>query len=524
MASGISLAEEILVEETQGVVIIGGSDTLKKREVYAVRGVQVKDNPFLEDAEEFLAELEAEFIGQPLTYDRLDEMRDEILQYYESKGRPLVIVNIPPQEITGGVVQVTVQEATVGKITFSGNRHFSTSRLKKYISVKPGDPIDTYKLANDLAAMNQNPFRRSDAIFTPGKRPGTTDIDIKTADRRTIRFYGGTDNTGTVETDRDRYFGGVNWANFLWLDHQAMYQFTMSPSFNKFRAQTMEYRMPIARNQNLLFFGNHTDVRPSNDIPTLYSRGRSWTTGGRYYLPLARGRKSHYLHQVIIGGDWKQTNNTLEFGGFLVEKNIAQIIQGTLGYNIGYKNKHLLLDINLNGYLSPGGLTPRNRTHVLEEFRAGAKARYFYGTGTFGAAVILNHWELHFDIYGQWANQNLFPTEQLGLGGFATVRGYEERQLNADMGAIGNFELRTPSILTKQDLYFIGFVDYGRGWFHKAEPGDPEHRTLLGAGAGVRYKLGRVLSIRFDYAYGFTKAGFINHRLHRPYFGVTLSI
>ncbi len=434
------------------------------------------------------------------------------------------MVTIPSQEVSSGVIQVNVEEARVGKVSFTGNKHFSSSLLKKYVHLKTGEPIDTFRLANDLAAMNQNPFRKSDAIFSPGKKPGTTDIEIRTKDRRTWRFYGGTDNTGTVETNRDRYFGGVTWANVFGLDHQATYQFSMAPKMKQFKANTFEYRMPICRDQSLVFFGSHCDVRPKNDIDTLHTNGKSWIGGGRYYLPLERGGRSHFLHQAIVGADWKQTNNTIEFGGLLVENNIAQIIQGVLGYNIGFKSRHVLLDLTILGYGSPGGLTPRNKTHVFEEFRLGAKARYFYGTGSFGMSFEFGGWRLNLDAFGQWASENLFPTEEIGLGGFATVRGYEERQLNSDMGVNATCELSTPSIIPKQDLHFLIFGDYGRGWFHKKEIGDPTHLELLGAGAGLRFKLGHFLSIRFDYAYGFKPAGFINHKLHRPYFSVTASI
>lgn len=39
---------------------------------------------------------------------------------------------------------------------------------------------------------------------------------------------------------------------------------------------------------------------------------------------------------------------------------------------------------------------------------------------------------------GQLASTNLLPSEQMGLGGYNSVRGYLERQVNVDNGLIVN--------------------------------------------------------------------------------------
>ena len=41
-------------------------------------------------------------------------------------------------------------------------------------------------------------------------------------------------------------------------------------------------------------------------------------------------------------------------------------------------------------------------------------------------------WDLR--ALGQISDQNLIASEQLGLGGYTTARGYEEREANVDQG------------------------------------------------------------------------------------------
>jgi hemolysin activation/secretion protein len=104
----------------------------------------------------------------------------------------------------------------------------------------------------------------------------------------------------------------------------------------------------------------------------------------------------------------------------------------------------------------------------------------------------------------------LLPSEQLGIGGYATVRGYEERLENGDDGWLISNELRTPAIKlgslieSPTDLdYLQGLVFFDYGSIHTVDraPGDTRDGALSSFGAGLRYTLSRDLSVRFDYGY-----------------------
>jgi hypothetical protein len=74
---------------------------------------------------------------------------------------------------------------------------------------------------------------------------------------------------------------------------------------------------------------------------------------------------------------------------------------------------------------------------------------------------------------GQFADARLLPTEQFGLGGYDTVRGYNERVVDGDDGWLLVNEIRTPHIplgnLTARTdgrdwLQGLIFCDYGRAF------------------------------------------------------------
>jgi hemolysin activation/secretion protein len=87
--------------------------------------------------------------------------------------------------------------------------------------------------------------------------------------------------------------------------------------------------------------------------------------------------------------------------------------------------------------------------------------------------------------------------------------------------SIGDF-LGIPQI--KDQLQFLGFVDYGGTTLHHVTPSDINPDTnLLGVGPGVRYAITPYLSVRFDYGFQLIKTGFGNGEHSRGNIGVVIS-
>ena len=130
--------------------------------------------------------------------------------------------------------------------------------------------------------------------------------------------------------------------------------------------------------------------------------------------------------------------------------------------------------------------------------RAGARANYAYGQFTLNRVTRLPlgfTWTVRGEV--QEADANLLPSEQLGLGGYATVRGYDEREANGDNGFLISTEVATPPVSLahifgiqkiNDQLQFLGFVDYGGTSLHHVTPADINpNNNLLGVGPGLRY-------------------------------------
>jgi hemolysin activation/secretion protein len=120
-------------------------------------------------------------------------------------------------------------------------------------------------------------------------------------------------------------------------------------------------------------------------------------------------------------------------------------------------------------------------------------------------------------VQGEVSTSNLLPSETLDDGGLDSVRGYEERTVSGSMGVLASHEFRSPAfspsgqfsnVLSNWDgganladgnaLQFDGFFDYGTVQNNRVPKGAQIGTTLMSAGYGAHYTLGRFIDFRVE--------------------------
>jgi hemolysin activation/secretion protein len=508
---------------TPGAVVKGG---LKDH------GIDLKDvKPPVPD--HFVA-LVSPYIGQPVTRGGLNKLVQSIIVYYRDHDHPVVDVAVPAQDITNGVLQVVVLEGRVGKVTVAGNRWFSSSQISDGVYLQPGDEIDSGRLQSNLDFLNQNPFRTTSVIYRPGEKMGQTDVTLQTHDRFPARVFAGYEDSGDVETGIDRYFAGFNYGDLFGLSQQINYQYTTSANFDSLRAHSGSYVIPLPWQHTLTFFGSYVDTK--GNVPGFSGlNGRSYQISGRYNIPLPTFSMSRFTYKESIGAgfDYKYNKDSLEFGNAPAANTLYDIDQFVLTYNGAETDPWGSLTIDENLYVSPGSWGGNNNDMQFNNAHTGATSDYVYNTLVLERLTRLpDDWSLILRGTLQSSNANLAPSEQLGLGGYDTVRGYDEREVNTDDGFIFTTEVRTPTIsfgqlggcaLFKDQLQFLAFWDYGDGSNHSPLPGETNEIPLSSVGVGLRYTINTYLSLRYDYAFQLLRTGFDNDHGSRSDIGVVLS-
>ncbi len=452
-------------------------------------------------------------LGKPLTMNVLNAITSQVVDYYRRHDRPVVDAIVPKQDVTAGVVQVVVLEGKVGDVQVEGNRYFSAQRIAGAIRAKSGDTISQRALLGDLDWANNNPFRRVDLIFQRGANLGDTDLLLHVQDRYPLRPYLGYENTGTDTTGQDRLFAGLNWGDAFGLDHRLDYQFTSAPDHNDFTSHWLSYAMPLPWRHTLTFFGNYTETQ--SRLAGLFDLGgRSWQLSARYEIPLA---PQGPLHQsLLLGFDFKQSNNNLEFGGTQVFANDTDIAQWSLGYRGEAKDDFGLTRGSVTLVFSPGDVTDNNTDTAFDAARSGAEASYAYLHAQLERNTNLP-WQftLANRLEAQWAGDQLLGSEQIGFGGMYSIRGYDERIVNGDDGIILCNDLLTPPLRVAEligfdvpdELRFLAFYDFGYAHSRGGELGSDHAATFSSLGLGLRYQLAPYISLRYDYGWRLHEVG-----------------
>jgi hemolysin activation/secretion protein len=518
--------EKQLLPKLEGVVIVKSETEVKTEGVPVSPGLHVMGIPLLQ-GEDFKAVV-APYIGQPLSENGLRDLQDDIILYCRSKNRPLIDVILPEQQLENGMLQIWFLEGTVGEVRVNNpmTKWFKDEFIRKQVRVKPGEGVDSVKLTKDIEWLNQNPFRSVDVRFQQGKDVGQSDLVLEVQDRIPVRVYVGYEDTGTRFTGEKRFVTGLNWGNAWGLDHQFNYQYTADTDFDLVSAHSASYFIPLPWRHTITIFGSYVDAKTDfgNFAPGTESDGTSWQVSGRYGVPLPD--LVTYRHEVAGGFDFKRADNSLEFIGgsstnLPLSSSDADVAQFVVAYTGQMADKWGLTSVALEGFYSPGDLTKNNTDEDLggdpngapdeqQGLRPGAQANYVYGRMTAERHTLLPlEFSWFFRGVGQLASERLVPSEQLGGGGYRTVRGYDERVANGDYGFILNNELRTPRLLLGNLLQGTGyasgdyfqalvFFDYARLYYVDQLPEEIEYE-LMSFGGGLRYSMSSHLAVRFDY-------------------------
>jgi hemolysin activation/secretion protein len=508
--------DEVLVDHLKGIFLLSNPKQARSEGVTSHRAVEPGDVALAQDPD--FAPVVQSYLDQPVTMKSLAELSRSIVAFFREHDRPVVNVFVPEQSITSGYVQVVVVVSRVEKIDATGAHYFSNSFLKSQVHLRPDEPISGREVKSDLSWINRNPFLQSDLLMAPGNAPGTTDLLLRTQDRFPLRVYAGFEDSGNQFTGEDRFLTGVNYGNLFGIGQQLSYQFTSGDNVNKFTAHSGTYIIPLPWQHQLTFFGSYANSS-ANLGPDLSSGGVNWQVSGRYEVPLPGS--DHFTESVTAGFDFKRSNNDLIFGVTTVSNVFTDVDQFVLSYQAGYQDDYGSTSASATGFYSPGGLSNNDNNADYQATRGGARSNYVYGQFTLNRVTRLPlgfTWTVRGEL--QESSANLLPSEQLGLGGYETVRGYDERVANGDNGFLISTEVATPPVSIahifgcqkiKDQLQFLAFADYGGTSLHQVTPADVNpNSNLLGVGPGLRYVINPYVSIRFDYGFQLTKADYVN--------------
>jgi hemolysin activation/secretion protein len=501
--------------DVQAIVLIGANGGAKP--VSGLKGVDASQVSGLDSA--VLREQLTPFVGRPLSRKLIAEAQAAIASAYRDAGRPFVSVTLPPQEVTSGVLQLRVIVFRVAaiKVTGAAPETYPQSRIR----LVPGQEIDARKLETDLDWVNRNPFRQVEAVFGPGKDLGMTDVNIQVTDRKPWQAYAGYANSGTLLTDRNRYYIGASGAPSA--DVFVSYQLTGSANFwaddglfnrpdeAKYVSHAGRLLTPLGLRTSLEVVGDHV---LTNERPNHLFRIKTQTSQASAIVRTALSDLLPSTTGDLLGGvELKHQLRTTIFDGTPVAQGSADVAQLVVGWNGRWSDNLGANTLDVRFKSNPGGILSGNSSEAWNAFTNGRMTDVQTNLVTleFGRLTPLpKGLSLKSEVSALVSSRPLPDTERIGLGGIHAVRGYVVEDGAVDQALIlrNSLYVSMPSMPSWMPgtlaPFLLADVGWGRDLFSRSDS------TLSSVGAGLDFAAGSNFNAKLLAARAMTDA------LHTP--------
>ncbi|MCP5528202.1 MAG: ShlB/FhaC/HecB family hemolysin secretion/activation protein [Verrucomicrobiales bacterium] len=401
-------------------------------------------------------------------------------------------------------------------------------RLQSQLGLEVDSVIESTRLQRALQTLNrQADYQQAGLTLQQGATIGGVNVTLDVTNRPPVEPFLGYDDAGNTLIGWPRLFAGTTLYNLWGAGHRMAYQFTADPEFSAYLTHSASYTAPLGKQHSVMLYGGYSDLDLDlgqvSGLPSgagsLSQQGANWMAGLRYSVALPGLTRPdggiRYRHELFVGFEYKDIETTLLFAAEALPSSafvVAQFVGGYRGLLVDRFGTNVL---TLQVVGSPGGIGSGNTDEAFATasgLRATPTADYVYGKVDFARDTPLVHryldWELAATFQGSF--DPLVASEQLGLGGADSVRGFEQSVALGDSGFFIRNDLGFQLPALNRLLGFGGepaqvkfgpFFDYGVAYASEGAPyaGDSS-MDMGGVGVGLRLQWGRHIEARVDYA------------------------
>jgi hemolysin activation/secretion protein len=164
---------------------------------YIVRGNTVLDPRQIERAVE-------PFLGPGKTLADVEKARDAVHALYQQAGYQSVYVELPEQQVSGGVVLLKVQQTPIGQLRVVGTRTNRPNASARVPALAEGKVPDFDQAQKELTALNEGGRRQVMPLVREGQVPGTMDVDLQVEEKSPWRASAALNNDHSADTEKLR--------------------------------------------------------------------------------------------------------------------------------------------------------------------------------------------------------------------------------------------------------------------------------------------------------------------------------
>ncbi|NJN31154.1 MAG: ShlB/FhaC/HecB family hemolysin secretion/activation protein [Synechococcales cyanobacterium RM1_1_8] len=499
-----------------------GEQTGEGPATVTVTGYKVEGSTVF-DAQE-LAKITAPFLGE-VTFSDLLQARSAVTKLYVDRGYVTSGAFIPPQTLDSGIVTIQVLEGKLEDVRINGSQRLHPHYVRTRLARAGAEPLNVQVLLEGLKLLQLDPLLSSiSADLQAGIEPGTSLLDVTVTEADPFRATLAIDNGRSPSVGSIRRKVSFSHANVLGIGDGFDLSYSNTEGSN---ALDLSYSVPLnARNGSLRFAYGRTRSRVLEDpFQPLDIQAKSIYYEGTYRQPLYQTASEEFALGLTFSRQESSTKlGFSDIGGFPLSPGANE--------NGETKISALRFFQEWNKRSSQQVLAARSQlslgTNWFESNQSsdgGPDSNFLTWRGQ-GQWVRLLAPETLMLVRGdlQFADRDLVPLEQFGIGGQSSVRGYRQDSLLTDNGLLLSAEVRLPiARIPSWDavLQVAPFFDLGHGW-NKDGNNQPDKKTLTGTGLGLIWRQGNNFSARLDWGIPLVDVGNENDTLQEKgiYFSV----
>jgi hemolysin activation/secretion protein len=462
------------------------------------------------------------YLGPGKTPADVEQARKALQAAYTKAG--FVTVSVAPArwvDRAQGVIGMRVIERRVERLRVVGAKYFVPDAVRQGApSVAPGKVPNINQITADLVGLNQLPDRTVQPSLKPGRAPDTVDVDLDVADKFPLHGTLEVNNRYNADTHAERLTASLSYDNFFQRGDSGTISYTVAPEdVRDAEIESASYLFHIPDSKMSLLF---TYLHSNSDVIALGTTdvaGRGTTAGFRLLIPLGTTTSggSSFTHSFSLGWDYKKFYELDQFGGQVCTDASGKTVPGsTPGVSCHFLVSNFtsapITYYPANAAYAANWTGPKSTTDVNVSLEFGIaelggnaaefdNKRYDAPPGfSILRAGVTREQDLPYDLQlwgslqGQMSNEPLVSSEQFGLGGVDSVRGYLEAETLGDYGVTLQSEFRGPDIRKwvrgpVHSWRFHLFADTGVINLRDATVGQRTTNGLSSVGVGTRVNL-----------------------------------
>ena len=453
-----------------------------------VKSVLITGNQEIATAE--LTPLVSALVGSEQTLAQLNSAARRITNFYRSRGFAVARALLPAQDITSGVVTISVIEGRVSSARVANTSRLPDALVGSYIGdVKPGDVIRSAQIDRGILLL-QDTFgvATSRASLQPGASVGTSELLIEVTPAPMLSGSATLDNYGNRYTGEYRLGGNFALASPLGLGDQLSFSaLTAGPGLSFGR---LAYQIPVG-SDGLRLGAAYFDTRYKlgREFALLQAQGSANSTSIFAAYPFIRSPARNL--NATVSYESKNLTDKVNATGTTTDKKVGLTSLGLSG--------------NMQDAFMGGGINSADLGLVMGKLNiasagalaidaASAQTNGSYSKVTYGVSRlqrINNSTIISASLNGQQAGRNLDSSEKFSLGGPTAVRAYPSGEASGDEGFKGTIELRHTY---SPNWQVTAFYDFGRITKINKTPfgaAASNSKNLAGVGFGLNATFGK---------------------------------